>query len=254
MILIFLPHQDDEFFIHPLISEAASNGLLVKIFYITNGVFKNFSAETRSNESILALKKIGVGEDSIFMYGHIYNINDGKIIFNLNLVYEIIDKVFNSIDVGKVKKILIPGYEGGHHDHDALNFMVGFVARKYSCTEKIEQFYLYNCYRIPKPLFRVMTPVGSNNIILYKLSLPQIISMLLSVRFYKSQFLTFFGLLPPVIFNLLQKRSISLCTLKYTEDINRPHNGLLLYERRKRFEFNIFKEKIESFKEAREKI
>jgi GlcNAc-PI de-N-acetylase len=247
MILFFFPHQDDEFFIYPLIENAILEKEELRVYYLTNGRYKNFSSEIRKKESISALTAIGCAPSSIFMLGHEKEISDGQIIYNLDLIYKLLNSIFSEVGVTKLSKIIVPAWEGGHHDHDALNFIVKFVALKHNCLGLVNEFYLYNSNDIKKPFFRVMAPINRDKLVKYGFSQTTSFRMLISSFNYKSQYITFLGLLPQALYTILFKKEIELSYCKDLWPLKKPHIGKVLYERRGRFEFNVLMNLINEF-------
>lgn len=70
--VVLAPHQDDEVLgAYLLMSQLKRNGTDVKVVFVTNGDYEGTAiAATRSRESIAALKRIGICEDSAFFLGY----------------------------------------------------------------------------------------------------------------------------------------------------------------------------------------
>lgn len=243
-VLIFIPHQDDEVFIFPYLIMLRKSNRVVKIIYLTNGEYKNFKSEKRNIESIKSLNSIGINKELILFLGENLNIRDGNLIFKLESIYNEIVEIFLKSKIGE---IVVPAWEGGHHDHDATNFLISFIAKKFNLNDKVRQFYTYNCNGVIKPFFNVLTPIKTESKnISFKFSLTDGIKSLLCLRFYKSQFVTFIGLSPQLFYSFIFKRKIYFDTgLK--NHCQKPHNGKLLYERRNRFSFDKFIIEINNF-------
>lgn len=245
MVLIFIPHQDDEVFIFPYLMMLRKSSRAVKIIYLTNGEYRNFKSEIRNIESINSLGQIGINRESIFFLGEKLNIYDGSVVFNLEAIYKEIIKIFRNNN--NISEILMPAWEGGHHDHDATNFLISFIAGKLNLHTKIRQFYTYNCDHKIKPFFNVLKPLKSDSDnISIKFSLADGIKSLLSIRFYKSQLIPFIGLGPQLFYVFIFIRNIHFNT-SLKNHYNKPHNGKLLYERRNRFSYDKFILEINNF-------
>lgn len=240
MYLFILPHQDDEFFIYPYIDYLKRRNFVVKIIYLTNGGYANHNPLTRAKESIVALAKINVSQKDIIFFGHENNIYDAEIFYKYEIISDFLNQFFlNNID--SIKKIIVPAWEGGHQDHDATNLIVQKITHKSKFKDKVFQFFLYNAHNISKPFFNVMTPISSKKYIKFNISL-SCICKTLSISFcYKSQWKTFLGLLPGSIFQLVFYRYIPIQKCNFNDLVLPPHEGVLLYERRKRFKYKIIK-------------
>jgi hypothetical protein len=236
MYLFLLPHPDDEFFILPYINFLKSNNYLIKIIYFTNGVYKNHSSTEREMETISVLEKFNILNEDIFFFGRLNNINDANIINSHGSIINFLNS-YIFLNYHNINKIILPAWEGGHHDHDALNMIVQYTCKKYNYDISIYQFYLYNCYNIIYPFYRVMYPLTNINLIYINITLLETIKVILCAFKYKSQWRTFLGLLPFAAISLLTRRGmyIQRCDFELTNE--RPHKGLLLYERRKRFNY-----------------
>lgn len=239
-----MPHQDDEVFISPYLMMLRKSSHVVKIIYLTNGEYRNYKSKIRNIESIKALNQMGIERESIFFLGEKLKIRDGNVVFNLGAIYGEIIQVFRN---NSISEILIPAWEGGHHDHDATNFLVCFAARNLNLNAKIRQFYTYNCDHVIKPFFNVLKPLKSDGgLICFKFSLADGIKSLFNLMFYRSQLITFIGLGPQLLYNFIFKRRIYFNTTLKNCAI-KPHNGRLLYERRNRFSFDKFISEINKF-------
>jgi hypothetical protein len=238
MYLFILPHQDDEFFIYPYIKYLKRRNFVVKIIYLTNGGYAKHDPLTRANESVAALSKININHEDIIFFGHDNSIYDAEIFYKYKIIADFLNSFFLN-NINNIKKIIVPAWEGGHQDHDATNLIVQKITRKSKLKDKVFQFFLYNSYNISKPFFHVMTPISSKKYIKFNISLSCIYKTLSISVCYKSQWKTFLGLLPGSFFQLVFYRYIPIQKCNFNDLKFPPHEGLLLYERRGRFKYEI---------------
>jgi len=245
MYLFLLAHPDDEFFILPYINFLKFNNYSIKIIYFTNGEYKNHTSTEREFETISVLNKFNILDKDVLFFGAMNNINDANIINSHTTIIDFLKSYIRS-NYNIITRIIIPAWEGGHHDHDGLNMIVQNTCIKQDFDIPIYQYYLYNCYNIRYPFYRVMFPITNNNLIYIKTTLLEAIKIILCAFKYKSQWITFLGLLPFAGFSLITRRGmyIQKCDLELTN--KRPHVGKLLYERRNRFKYENFN-KIRNF-------
>ncbi|MCZ6594206.1 MAG: PIG-L family deacetylase [Bacteroidetes bacterium] len=141
-IAIIVAHQDDGVIIAGGYAiQTLKSGGSVKVVYLTNGAFKNdFElANKRKREAIITWKLIGLGEQDIIFLNY----------WQLELEYNIDRAVFQVSKIlkyGKFDKIFIPLYEGGHHDHDMVNYIVSLANKVNSVKSEIYECPLYNLY------------------------------------------------------------------------------------------------------------
>jgi len=245
--LLIIPHQDDEIFILPYLIKLIRDGHKVVVIYLTNGKYANHSVYIRRKESCDVLKSVGINSQDIKFVGENLNIRDGEVINNLNILSVELFKII--MQYGEdLSEILTPAWEGGHHDHDATNFIVNYVALKMSKARQVCQFYTYNAHGVRHPFYRVMHSIKPSDLVKpFKFSFYDGLRTLFCIRHYKSQYFSFIGLAPELIYRLIFIRNLELDYNLPDFDI-KPHDGGLFYENRKRFNFDYFKELIGMFK------
>lgn len=246
--LIVLPHQDDEFFILPYIEYLLKIGRDIRVIYITNGKYSDHDPVTRINESQKTLSNYGVDLKNIVHYGYENSVNDSEIPFKLNQIHDYLKNLILSYH-DNVVEILAPAWEGGHQDHDALNRVILNILHGFNKTSIFHQFYLYNSYKTIAPFFRVMYPVCMNEKTKeFCFTFKSSIRAVYNAFNYKSQYKTFFGILIPSIVQFTIFRKIYLQIPNPQFNLDPPHSGILLYERRRRFEYSNMLKNLKKYK------
>jgi hypothetical protein len=216
-LLILLAHPDDEIFILPFLSK-----IQVKTFfvYLTNNS-RYFSADRSRelNESI----------ESFRARGHDFQIEklnkpcrDGFCF--LDLSEEHFKQVDNFIRTNKVTRIATLALEGGHQDHDVASLF----SRKLSFINNID-FIEFAAYKKPNNnLFSLAVMKPQKKGVPFSFGRLEVIRSLFSLTlFYKSQWRTWLGLLPFILYRYS-------CSSFYSEDANLQIDGpyVSLYESR----------------------
>jgi len=192
-------------------------------------------------------RSINILRENITFLGHLLHVEDGEVSTNFYTLYLNIKRIILE-NFNYILEIITPAWEGGHHDHDATNYLIANIAEELKIKGKVLNFYTYNSQKRMTPFFNVMTPIhGALPILSYEFSLVDGIKSFAMIKNYKSQFKTFLGLSPQIFYNLIILRKISLFNGVSNYTI-KPHSGLILYERRKRFSFYLLQLHIEHFK------
>ena len=230
--LFFFAHQDDEFGVFQKIIDEINVGRRVMCLYLTTGVTKGQSSSIRDKESVLALMKLGVKEENILFLGTTLSISDQDLINHINTATEWITKWLEKINL--IEAIYLPAWEGGHPDHDILHAIGIMVAYKKNLYSKCWQFSLYNAFKCIGPFYRVLFPISLNGPIhSSKISLHNRLKFMLICLCYSSQKVSWLGLFPFVFMRYLinGKQHIQPASIKRINE--RPHLGILYYEKRK---------------------
>jgi LmbE family N-acetylglucosaminyl deacetylase len=231
MIVLLLPHQDDEFGALGIINRAVDNRLDLLIVYVTDGAGGGVASEVRNSESIKVLTRLGVRRDRIWFMGQAQGSPDGHLIFNLDRMRSALLRELG--DLGASTEIYSPAWEGGHQDHDACALLALELASAWSCPAF--QFPLYNAYRTSLP-FTLFNPIPAHGPVIRK----GVMSGLSLVRHFRSQRRVFIMVAPFIAWHYL-RGAPQLCQRLTREIVSRrPHDGRLLYERRGRFSFAEF--------------
>lgn len=229
--LFLFAHQDDEFGVFQKIIDEQRSGRRVVCAYLTDGVIQGGLSLRRNRESLAVLKKLGVQEEDIFFVGHTLCIPDGSLPDHLKLASDWIASWLTGCP--KVMAIYLPAWEGGHHDHDALHAMGVIVAEKSGLLNVTRQFPLYNGYKCGGPLFRVLLPLPINgDLEVIKVPWANRLRFMHYCLSYPSQAITWIGLFPFVLLHYIFYGTQVLQTVSQERIRNRPHSGLLYYERR----------------------
>ena len=139
--IFFLAHYDDEFGIYEDIRIHIAHKIPLHIVYLTSSSFDGSGNKIRENESLSVLKKLGVKRSQISFIGKELSIPD--LALKENLINAFIKCKSLIKKIGNVKTIYSPAYEGGHPDHDALNFLCSkFIITSKSKIDGL-QFPLY---------------------------------------------------------------------------------------------------------------
>ena len=201
--IVFLSHYDDEFGIiyylnnHKYLSNT-------KFFYLTSGYYKVNKKNKRIEESQNYLKKFGVKNSDIYHIGHKYNIKVGTLYLKLKFITRKIKEIFDDEKIIPTRFFALI-FEGGHEDHDstfAINFKISELYKK-----KAYYFPLYNKIKnSPWIFFKTLIPYDKNiyeRITTNKIKISDKIDMLLLIFYFRSQWKTFLGLYPLIIYHLI---------------------------------------------------
>jgi hypothetical protein len=216
-LLILLAHPDDEIFILPFLSKVQVKTFFV---YLTNNS-RYFSADRSAelNESI----------QSFQTRGHDFQIEklnkpcrDGFCF--LDLSEEHFRQIDNFIKTNNVTRIATLALEGGHQDHDVTSLF----SRKLAIFNRIDLIE-FASYRKPhKNLFSLAVMKPQKKGVLISFSRLEVIHRVLSLTLlYKSQWRTWLGLLPFILYRYS-------CFPFYSEAANLQIDGryISLYESR----------------------
>ncbi|OQW50273.1 MAG: hypothetical protein A4S09_00325 [Proteobacteria bacterium SG_bin7] len=229
-IVCLFPHCDDEYFVIDHLLKWKSDGHSVKACFLTH---HQALGEKRRTESTYFLNRHRIN-DILFIDNP--KCLDGKLPAHIK---EILDCVSG---FGKFDIILTPAWEGGHQDHDAA-FVVGkILSQRYG--SKHLQFSTYNGAVTNKIFYKVSFPIQSliRNEIEIPLTILSAFKKCLGVFFiYPSQWKTWVGLAPFMLYSLIKSRAIKVFESKAVDLLVPPHTGKLLYERFERMTWTEFK-------------
>ena len=244
--LFFFAHQDDESGVFQKIIDELLIGRDVLCFYFTTGVLKDHDTSVRKSESQSVLKKLGVSKEYIYFLGDQLGISDGELINNVQKVKTWLEKFL--LRNPSIVKIYVPSWEGGHPDHDILHAVSVVVSQKYNLLDGMYQYSLYNGYRCICPLFRTFFPLKANGIVestkIPWLNRFRFLSLCLQ---YPSQFKTWIGLFPMMFIHYMFWGTQNLQKVSIIRVLERPHSGLLYYERRKFSSYEKVSKKVNEY-------
>lgn len=144
-ILVLAAHPDDDIIgCFGMIKQALEKKEGVKIVYATNGALvtePGKKAELRKKAIKGCWKDYGL-QDLVFL-----DYAENSTAENIN---EIFKKLKSMVAEYKPEVILVPAFEGGHFDHDIVNFLVSRVGKK------VIEFQLYNNRLNPVKFFKMI--------------------------------------------------------------------------------------------------
>ena len=248
--IFLLSHQDDEMGVFNHIEKIIKDNQNITIFYLTNGSIKKRIDPNlifrRDFESLKVLYNLGVKKDNIIFLGRKLEVNVYELHENLEKTYDYIINFIRNID-GKIN-IYTHSNEGGNIDHDSCFYLAKKIMNNLDNIENSYQFSLYNSYKMPLFLYRVMSPLKENGkIIKSQLNFSQKIKYCRLLFNYVSQLHIWLGLFPIIIFKILMNQYGSIQIIDSTLIVKKPHDGLLWYEKRKFISFSEYKKIIEVF-------
>ena len=231
--LFLFAHQDDEFGVMHQIEKEIKSGCTVYCVFATTGVAFDEDPKSRNEESLKVLTALGVARKNIFFMGEALGISDGNV-----LTCGLMFRQWLLTWVQKCQSltaIYIPAWEGGHTDHDALHAVTIETISSNGPEITLWQYPLYNSEGLKWGFFRVLAPLHANGHVHYE-NIPWVarwryLRLCLS---YKSQFKSWLGLFPFVLWHYFFKGWQSLQLTSHTRIQERPHNGQLYCEFRNR--------------------
>ncbi len=228
-LIVLLAHPDDEFAVFPWIRKATRSGRKVHCVWMTDGGWGGQNIHSRRLESMKVLIQIGVDPEAMDFLGERCLIPDGQLYIMLETV---IDELIRTLGQAILEAdVLLPAWEGGHHDHDACH-LAGLALTR-TTNARVRQYSLYQGQGLPGACFRVLSPLPLNGPIeSVATSLGERIGYAALCLRYKSQWKSFLGLLPLYLLKMLKSEAFVVQPVDAKRTSNRPHPGRLLYERR----------------------
>jgi LmbE family N-acetylglucosaminyl deacetylase len=247
VVLFLFAHQDDEFGVFHVLEECRHQGKRVLCAYLTRGV--DGVAARRNAESRQVLASLGVREDDIFFAGDELGIDDACLHAHLDAAGAWIARWIGAS--GQIERIHVTAWEGGHHDHDALHALTVRVAERLGMLSRVRQFALYNRFRRPGPLFRVLSPLAANGPVEARpIPLARRLAYLGLCLRYPSQATTWIGLFPFVLMHYALHGTQALQGVSLERLRTAPHPGTLYYERRGFYTWDALKRKLDGWTPA----
>jgi len=245
--LYLFAHQDDEVGIFQKLINDLGNDIEVVCVYLTDGEFYGVSEEIRNKESLKVLLKLGVNKKNIIFAGKKLEISDGSLVYNSLSACEYIKKLILRYNASTV---FVPAFEGGHHDHDALNIITRVAVMRSKKALNLYEFPLYRLSSGRYPFLKVFCfPRMEKNIIPVKITFYKKIKFFFLCFEYPSQWKTWIILLPVVFVKLLSRKGQYLKKIHIYTSTVKPNNGKLLYEFRKAFKWEVFLKEILNLEE-----
>jgi LmbE family N-acetylglucosaminyl deacetylase len=247
--LFLLAHPDDELLLAALLDRLVLERTPVCLIYLTDGASRGVSAGVRNAESIAVLASLGIDPSKANFIGNEIGIPDGQLYRHLHRAFEAVEELCRRWK--KIANIYTFAWEGGHVDHDAAHVVAAAFAESHGLD-----FWQVSLYRaadsLPAPFFTLSSPLAENGpIISVPLSARQRRLPRQLIRFYPSQWRSFIGLGPLIIWHSLTRRVFKLQRGMYRRLWERPTMRPLLYERRNGVTFHEFSAAAVEFLESR---
>jgi hypothetical protein len=238
--LFLLAHQDDEYFVAPLLAEDPANAQCV---FLTMGDFHGTSCAVRNAESMRALRSLGVPEEQIVFAGEKLRVPDNDLASHLSSVLAWLGE-----ECAGAETVFAPAYEGGHPDHDAACLLGHAFAAQVGALPVFE-FAAYRAHPLVPYFFEVMKPVPDGTAEATNGPAGRFNWKSFTLfRFYPSQWRTWLGLLPPLVVNFVAGGRTGIRRVGRRDFGVRPHAGKLYYEYRGWNTFDRFLAQTEEFR------
>jgi len=237
--LFLLAHQDDESGVFFEIEDTLAKGSRVICLYLTDGAALTPTSQ-RNEEALAVLTKLGVANENVHFLGALLGVPDGRLVEHLERTYRALEARLP--DLGPIDRVIVHAWEGGHQDHDAAHLIGVALARSLGCFEASRQFASYRAALGLPPLFVVGRPLAANGLIETKrIPFTARLRYLRYCFYYKTQSMTFIGLLPLIVLDYVLSGAQKLQPLNASRVSEKPHPGKLLYESRFKFSFELFR-------------
>lgn len=234
-VLFVFAHQDDEVAAASRIEYESARGATVFCAFLTNGGLAT-PAGARDAESRAMLTDRGVAAERIAFIGSDHGIPGGRLVQHLDRALEHLQARMAGVAVGSVYCL---AWEGGNQDHDSSHLVAAAFAQRRGILDRCFEMPLYRAGA--GPLFRVLSPLpGGGPWEERPLTLRQGIELSLLAWRYPSQRRTWLGLFPELFAQLAVCRRERIRPVDRRRLWQRPHEGRLLYERRRRFSYEHF--------------
>ena len=239
MSLFIFAHQDDEIGVFSELHRLVSSGDTIIVVYLTSGTPSGEVSDIRNCESVSVLTKLGIPQENIYFLGSELGIPDGKL---SNYIVLALQSIMKWLIKNKLpQRIYFPAWEGGHQDHDAVHLVGIALGKRLEILEQCFQFPLYTGYHLPSILFRLFLPIPENEtVFLSKIPWNRRIKFITYCLSYPSQWKTWIGLFPFFLIHYIFKGTQVLQPVSLKRISQRPHSGMLLYERRGFYSYKKF--------------
>ncbi len=242
--LFLFAHQDDEFAAVHLIERGVHDRRTQLFVFLTDGkVEGGVDSGVRNRETIAALGTFGIDADQIVFAGTKYGLPDGALFLHLPRALDCLNEI-----VGKrpIDRVVLPAWEGGHPDHDAVHLAGLALARQRDCVGRCVQLPFYRAQK-GFPGITMFAPLAANGTpVTHKRTVSDIASHLALSRFYPTQARHFAGILPLTILHYLTSRQLYSQPVDPRRVLERPA-AKIKYEGRHRIGFSEFQEQTKDF-------
>jgi N-acetylglucosamine malate deacetylase 1 len=229
--LFVLAHQDDEIAFAPLLARLKAARQPVRVVYLTDGGAGRASSNLRCAESLRALESLGVFPSEVRFLGVELAVRDGALFRRLAHVYAALEADCRAM--GAVGEIYTLGWEGGHMDHDAAHAVAMALAVARNRVHRAWQVPFYRAVDWGPPLFTLFAPLPDNGpVTRMPLAWRETWLGPALVRFFPSQWRSFSGLAPLILWRALTNPVLRLQPILPARVWERPTIERLLYESR----------------------
>jgi LmbE family N-acetylglucosaminyl deacetylase len=241
--LFLFPHQDDEYFVAPMLARDPSRARCV---FLTAGGYHGAGTAVRNGESSRALRSLGVPADCIVPAGEGPGVPDNALAAHLPAVFGWL----LAEQAAGVERVIVPAWEGGHPDHDAA-CLLGHALAADSGGLPVCEFAAYRAHPVVPYFYTVMKPLPSRTAEAGPGSADRFSPANFALfRYYPSQWKTWLGLLPPLLCNFLAGGKTGIYEARRRDFGLRPHEGKLYYEYRGWNTFDRFLAQTGEFRRA----
>lgn len=224
-VVYLLAHFDDEYCGLPLIDEAREAGKDQLFLYVVDYPSAAIRAQ-RYAESRRFLTWLGVDASRALHLGQASGAVDGRLHRALPAAFAALEAALADV---AVERFVCPAWEGGHMDHDMCALLASQLAAKRGGLP-VETISLYNGQGLPAPWFHGGLSLPENGPVRpIRLNGRRMIRWMLAVRFFILQ-RAWLGLWP-TMFWTYWRRGYGVQRLDPNRVRERPHAGILLYER-----------------------
>lgn len=224
--LFMFAHPDDEVLISGTMKQLIDQGAEVVAAWVTCGEYFG-NIETRLRELARVIALLGLKENSV----HLLRLPDLGLVSMLDQAADTVADMLKSV---KPDAIFANAYEGGHPDHDAVNFLAYEASCRADLKPKLYEFPLYNATgSILYFRWRVNAFPNDGIPVLHNpLSKSEIKCKLLTIRTYVSQWM--YMAPARLVVSRFRLASVGepyrICPPD-RDHTKRPHEGMLSYER-----------------------
>ncbi len=253
-VLLYCAHPDDEVFLCAKMKEIMEMGNELHVAWLTSGDLFG-QGELREKELTLAADMLGIGPHN----RHLFRLPDMGLVRHLRQATDFVTTLIHQVGPTHV---FVPAYEGGHPDHDALNFVGYTVWQQIDRSFCLLEFPLYNG---TGPFFflwlRVNSfPHGKEKVEKHVLDDEEIALKTRLIDIYSSQPRSMLPVKLTHWWRRLMRSSVEQYAL-VPEDRDyqlRPHSGPLFYERcfnkHLNMTFEEFRETVANFKASMKSV
>lgn len=247
--LFLFPHQDDEFFVLPLLKQVASEAFCI---FLTDGSYYGDSTLRRNKESQRVLFHLGLKAGQITFLNASHPLPDTRLHHHFAQAWNFLREAIGVFG-RQFGTVFAPAYEGGHPDHDATALLGWLLSQELGC-----QFFEFPAYRYWEKNPLKFTALG-----LFikpparELKCPFAVFQwqdLLLLHHYRSQWRTWLAFFPFFLYHSLNNLPLSFLQSDSIRFTTRPHSGTLYYEYRKWCLFENFQEKTLNFLKAESRL